>query len=63
MEGFPQTQGGFELWSSFLVLHTGLVSHCLCRPTAPPSAWSVLSVICLHFYFQTFSVLNDGLKS
>lgn len=46
MEGVPQTQGGGELRSGLLLLHARLVPHCLRRPTAPPSARSVSSVIC-----------------
>lgn len=41
MEVLPQTQGGVELWPGVLMLHTRVVPHRLCRPTAPPSAWSV----------------------
>lgn len=27
MEGFPQAQGGVELWSGLLLLHSWLVPH------------------------------------
>lgn len=48
VEVFPQTQGGSELWSGLPLLHPRLVSHRLCRPAAPPSAWSVCSRTFYH---------------
>ena len=45
VEAFPQTQGGAELRSGLLLLHARLVPLRLRRPTAPPSARSVRSVI------------------
>lgn len=41
LEVLTQTQGGSELRSGVFVLHAGLVPHCVCKPSAPPSAWLV----------------------
>lgn len=41
MEVFLQAQGAAELWPSVLLFSARVVPHRLCRPTAPPSAWSV----------------------
>lgn len=59
VEVFPQTQGGVELWSGLLLLHTRLVPHRLRRPAATPSTWSVCSVIYVLYVLLNFlSPLN-----